>query len=398
MPVAIFNVKYSPNLGDGVIAECLEAELRRCNPVLEPRSVDLAGRSGFASSNGQGRGVLLSVLDLLPDAVRGVLVPRMLLMLVRFSLKERWRAAMGDCRAAIIGGGALFADHDQNFPIKLAGVLDICRERGLPVAIAHVGVTRGWTGAGRRRVGRALQKNAVISNSVRDEPSVGNWKSELGEFAVPMPHVAPDPGLLSCFTYGKAAKARAPGGAARVGLCVTSPLVLRLHGGRQAASRIEPWLRAGIESLLARGNEIFLFSNGSPEDEKFREGLATSFRDRPGFHLAPAFSTPGELARHIAQLDCVVAHRLHACIIAYSYRIPAIGLTWDRKLDSFFASVDRSRFVVDPAATEPGILADHVLEAIAAPPEPERHAQILSACRSGISTLAERLKQVAEAA
>lgn len=398
VPIAIFNVKYSPNLGDGVIAECLESELRRCNPMLEPRSIDLAGRSGFASSNGKGRGRLLSVLELLPDAIRGLLVPRMLRALVHFSLKERWSAAMVDCRAAIIGGGALFADHDQNFPIKLAGVLNLCGARKLPVAIAHVGVTRGWSSAARKRVGEALQKTAIISNSVRDEPSVGNWVSELGKFEVPTPHVAPDPGLLSCFTYGKAPKPPVQGASPKVGICATSPLVLRLHGDKQAASRVESWLRAGIDELLARGNEIFLFSNGSPEDEKFREAVASQFRGRSGFHLAPCFTTPGELARYIAHLDCVIAHRLHACIIAYSYRIPAIGLTWDRKLDSFFASVDRSHFVIDPAVTEPGVLAEHVLEAIAAPPEPERHAQIISACRSGISALAERLKQVEEAA
>ena len=75
---------------------------------------------------------------------------------------------------------------------------------------------------------------------------------------------------------------------------------------------------------------------------------------------------PGELAHAIARFDCVLAHRLHACIVAYSYRIPAVGFAWDRKLDSFFAQCDRSRFMTDPRETSPESLVALALVSLGA--------------------------------
>ena len=44
MIVGALNVKYSANLGDGLLAECLEAELRACGPDIQTRALDLAER------------------------------------------------------------------------------------------------------------------------------------------------------------------------------------------------------------------------------------------------------------------------------------------------------------------------------------------------------------------
>ena len=69
--VGIFNVKYSPNLGDGLLSECLEAELALTVPGLTIESFDLAGRTDYGSS-GRFRGAALSVLQRSPPMVRQV--------------------------------------------------------------------------------------------------------------------------------------------------------------------------------------------------------------------------------------------------------------------------------------------------------------------------------------
>ena len=58
MIVGTLNVKYSPNLGDGLLAECLEAELRSARPGVETRSIDLAGRTAYGEGLKHRRAIL----------------------------------------------------------------------------------------------------------------------------------------------------------------------------------------------------------------------------------------------------------------------------------------------------------------------------------------------------
>ena len=45
MKIALLNVKFSPNLGDGLLSECLERELAHALPGVEVVAIDLAGRA-----------------------------------------------------------------------------------------------------------------------------------------------------------------------------------------------------------------------------------------------------------------------------------------------------------------------------------------------------------------
>ena len=51
MKIAIINAKYSANLGDGAIAECLEDQLRKRVPNLNVFSIDRGGSSDYGGSN-----------------------------------------------------------------------------------------------------------------------------------------------------------------------------------------------------------------------------------------------------------------------------------------------------------------------------------------------------------
>jgi polysaccharide pyruvyl transferase WcaK-like protein len=391
----LFNVKFSPNLGDGIIAECLEDGLRRSHAGLAPKSVDLAGRDRFDVRAGKGRRILLQVLERLPTRLRHAAMPAFVAAVVRFRLRARWKEAIASCDSAVVGGGNLLADADQNFPIKVSNVLDLCGRQGVPVAISHVGVTPRWSNEGRSRFRSALERVRLIGVSVRDDRSAANYRDE---FDAPLPSVALDPGLLCCETYGPREAPRERS-ARRVGICLTSPLVLRLHGeGEVDGDLFMKWLRAGIERAARRGVQIVLFTNGSPEDEAFADDVMACVGDRAHVTRMPRFMSPGALVRFIGELDAVVAHRLHACIAAYSYRVPAIGLSWDRKLDSFFDLVGRRHFVCDWRSTGPGDLATLIEQAFADPPDPVRHDAVLQSCREGIAALAAKLAEAKRAA
>ncbi|WP_404477817.1 polysaccharide pyruvyl transferase family protein [Novosphingobium sp. BL-52-GroH] len=387
---AIFNVKYSPNLGDGIIAECLEGELRRADPCLDPVSLDLAGRTRFSPAHGRHRTALLSLLEWLPPALRARAIPAFLVPLVRFRLAPRWYRCLRDCDSVIVGGGALFQDVDQNFPIKIAQALRLANRRRLPVAIASVGVSRHWTPAGRKRLASGLLAARLVSLSVRDSDSGSAWRSVLGPLGVGPARFAPDPGLLSARQYGSG-PAPAPGHP-HMALCVTAPIALRLHHEEgHVESHLEAWMRAVARQLASRGHDVTLFTNGSPEDRLFRDRLRARLGEEPCVHFAPDFARPGDLARFLSGFGCVLAHRLHACIVAYSYGVPTVGFAWDRKLESFFEQTGRSRFVVDPRETSPMDLADLAVAAMAEGIDAEVHAQLIEAATSAIRTLAGEL-------
>ena len=119
MKVVIFNVKFSANMGDGVIAECLEAELRQ-RSGWDVCSIDLAGRKAWTvPADRQFRTLALSIVHHTPERLRAVAMEALLGFHVGRKLVPRWRAFLVDVDAAVIGGGQLFQDGDLNFPIKI---------------------------------------------------------------------------------------------------------------------------------------------------------------------------------------------------------------------------------------------------------------------------------------
>ena len=385
---AIFNVKFSPNLGDGLIAECLESALHAARPELAPKSIDLAGRTRYDPATGRNRRRLLRGLGHLPTPVRAALMPPLLTVYARTLLRPKWRRQLAASDVAVIGGGALLADADQNFPVKLSQVLKLCAEMERPVAIAHVGVTPGWSAGGRARFLDALRRVRLLKVTVRDRSSLTRFNTEFGDIA-PAPQLGLDPGLLCRDTYGPVVR---DAERTRIGLCLTDPLVLELHGeGRIDIDRYRAWLGAVIERLAARPGELVLFTNGSPEDEEFAAELLRKFRGLGDIQLAARPKRPADLARLVGGLECVVAHRLHACIAAYSYSVPAVGLTWDRKLDHFFDLVGRSNHLVDWRGTSPGSCVAAIERALADPIDPAAHAATLAQCRADIADLADCL-------
>ncbi|EKF18440.1 polysaccharide pyruvyl transferase, partial [Nitratireductor pacificus pht-3B] len=70
MKLLVFNVRYSPNLGDGVLALCLEAALRQAVPGLTVETIDLAGRDAYGAAGGARRRQALTLLGWLPAGLR----------------------------------------------------------------------------------------------------------------------------------------------------------------------------------------------------------------------------------------------------------------------------------------------------------------------------------------
>lgn len=386
MRVGLLNVRFSPNLGDGLLAECMENELAASPGVARVVSIDLAGRQAYGLGGVQNRGAAMRVLNAMPRPARRLAAASMLKLLVSRKLRPAWRDAMKDLDVLVLGGGNLIADHDLNFPIKIAGALDLAAAARLPVAIFGVGVSDDWSPAAQSYLDRALGKVRLVHAAVRDEKSLALWSRR---FAFPAA-VCRDPGVLAARHF---APRPSEASSRRVGLGLTDPMALSYHGGaRIAEPELTAWFAELAQGLAARGFTVALFTNGSPEDRAYLQRAAAEIRAKaPGVEVAADFRDPGELAGFVSGLDLLLAHRLHACIVAYAYGVAHLGFSWDAKVRSFFDAVGRGHYLTDavrrPAAEVLALCDAALLEGV----DEGRRASVVAEARQDIAQLHQAL-------
>ena len=397
MKVLAFNVKYSPNLGDGVLASCLDRGLRQGDPDISVETLDLAGRNDFGAQQSR-RLYALSMLQMLPKGMRAAMVELVLRRRLR-KLRELWWQRIEEADAVVIGGGNLFQDDDLNFPSKIAAVLEGVQRARKPLAVFAVGVTPHWSARARELFAK-LRDCKVVHVSVRDHGARENWIAHFGQvFPV---EVSPDPGLLAAnLLPGATQPDRGP---PLIGLGVVHPLVLRRHSGI-ARTRI-PLSREADYRLLVRwfidaGLRVMLFTNGAEEDEHFLQsilddgGARAHVRDG-SLIITPRPRTPEELVANLSRPSVLVAHRLHANIIAYSLGIPSVGLTWDQKVDSFFGETGRMEYLIRDNEVGPTGIGETALRALEAGLDLSEQARQVRKARFCLSHLAEKLRSASD--
>ncbi len=347
-----FGLRYSPNLGDGVISECLAYAIGEVAPGAAFDAVDLSARSGFGATVVRNRRLALRVLTVLPRGLRQALVAKKLGKVLDRA-EPLWRDAVAGADLVLIGGGQLFSDADLNFPLKVARAADVCAGAGVPVVVYAAGVAENWSPRGAALFARIAQSE-LLTVGLRDAQSCAAWRAQMPADA-PEPVLMRDPGVLARPCYGPVTPDD------RIGLCISDPGILRYHAEDDGAST--PFL-ALARVLMAQGHRLRLFCNGAEEDARAQADIATSLAPDIAAgraEVAEVPTRPQAMAHLIGGCAAVVAHRLHACIVAYSYRRPVVGLGWDRKVESFFDSVG-----LRDAFAAPGTPADTIADKLAA--------------------------------
>ena len=391
MKIALINVKYSPNLGDGVIAECLEAELKSRIPGASVVSIDVGGRDTFGSGGslvGKGLGLMRRVKTL-PQWLQQRLYVHLLPLLVKARYGKAWREQLSDCDAVVIGGGQLFQDVDLYFPMRIACALR-CAPKGVNLCVYAVGVSKAWSRHAARFFDSAFRHGNLRFVAVRDRASQQHWARHFPALAA---HVARDPGLLAADHYGKRTEKRAASGKKVLAIGVSDLYELQQHSASAAdvAFGHVDFYRTLVEKL-ADAFELRLFTNGADLDNAFIEKIARSFdgNSGPGRHAATFLvppRTPQELVSQISEADVVISHRLHANIIAYSYGIPTVGLGWDNKLKSFFEATGRLDAYVGASETDIDTVVRKIHEALAKGYDENLRSEVIADTRKAIDRL-----------
>jgi hypothetical protein len=205
LKIVQFGLCYSPNLGDGVIADCLAHGLTARLPGAEVAHVDISGRQARGARTIRNRRLVLAMLERLPRPLRHALARRKLNGLID-RVQDSWRAAAAGADLAVIGGGQIFSDANLNFPVKIGRAAGILAERGTPVAVHAVGVSRNWSAEGTALFARVLECDLRMVGT-RDAGSATAWAAQMP--GGPAPVLTADPGLLAAACYGPKGSASA---------------------------------------------------------------------------------------------------------------------------------------------------------------------------------------------
>ncbi|MEL6979499.1 MAG: polysaccharide pyruvyl transferase family protein [Pseudomonadota bacterium] len=361
--IRCFNVKFSPNLGDGLLSECLESALIDLGASPATHSIDLAARKAYGEEMA-GRAAVMAVLDALPKPARGALIRAPLAYKAAKSWRPHYKTGLRGADAVVIGGGNLISDLDLNFPTKLTLAIEEAEAIGAPIALYACGMATGWSKTGLRMCRKIFSSPMLKAVFVRDADSAALWEELMAPHTGHSAQVVRDPGLMACELYPAAPRAPQPRPVA--GLGIMSHIAIRYHADNAPdSSHLDQWYVGVAKGLIEKGFQVRAFTNGSPEDKQYAEQLKPAL-EAIGSAEDITFITqrdPEGLCANIADFDVMIAYRMHAVIAAYSYGVPAIALAWDRKLQSFMRSVDREAWFRDVARTTAAECVDLAAEA-----------------------------------
>jgi polysaccharide pyruvyl transferase WcaK-like protein len=276
----------------------------------------------------------------------------------------------------LIGGGQLLMDNDLVFPLKVWEIVRIAHDLDKIVTFYACGVGKKWSRLGLHLLARALFDENVMGVSVRDNGSRDILRALFpnAKFAIDL---AIDPAVCAAEAY----KINADPDSNIIGLNISAPHVLkkRVSGTKStfAVKRFRQFWLDLAEILTCDHRQFVLFTNGQVEDYAFAQHIAAEIYSKKKMkqvYLLKRPLDPRILTSQIAQFRAIVAHRLHANIIAYSMGIPSVGLIWDKKVEEFGKMTERSNFYLDPTHMDPWIVKQCLYDAMSVGVDPLRLA------------------------
>lgn len=398
MKIIIFNVKYSDNLGDGVIAECIEQTLKSSCKNSIVKSIDMSGREGFGSAGALSsisssdviRSLFKKVYGYLPNFIRERVFVRVSEKVIKKQLEPKWAKEIEDSDVVIIGGGQIFSDKLLYFPLRISFVSQLLKANSIPTAIYGVGVNDTFGKKALRLFSSLTAYRNLFFVSVRDKDSKRSLEKNFTDV---LPHVTRDPALQVANIYKSYIdKGKSSNDAKVIGISV-----MQNKGNVTNLANEDLYYELGLKLVSGGGNVVY-FTNGDPEDEVVKELIQNRMNsndsiDTTNVKFLERLQTPRQLVTTISKFDAVVAHRLHANIISYSMKIPHVGIGWSEKMASFFNSVDRSEYFVEADENlNSDVVLQKILSTLAEGIDDVKHRIVLKESESGLQMLIEAIK------
>ena len=362
---------HSPNLGDGVIADCLVHILRQVDEKTDISLVDFSGRINNSTETCAAK-TKLNCFQIVHRFLGQSKFYRKMMALLVWNCKKRkrlssyWRQKFANSNIVVIGGGQLLMDNELSFILRVREIVKTAHSLNKKVVFYACGVGDKWSRLGSHLLAKALLDDNVSWISIRDCGSRETLQSLLPSCKLKL-NIAMDPALFAADTYGINASTESN----IIGLGILSPSTLRRRtkgANNKFSTKNVRQFWINLAKLLTADHQPFaFFTNGRSDDYAFAESIIAELCSsdiNQQIVLLEQPDNPRHLVEQIAQFKAIVAHRLHANMIAYSLCIPSIGLVWDTKVAEFGKMTKRENFYLDTDQMDPNIVQQKLYEAI----------------------------------
>lgn len=244
----------------------------------------------------------------------------------------------------VVVGGGLIKYTTQYFGLGLQGLLKAAQKEQIPVVINAVGV-EGYDEANSRclELKRTLQLSALKRITTRDDLETLRNKY-IGTTSNILCKLVSDAAVWAAETYDVEKKQSA----ATIGIGVCREDMLDAHGYGISASEFFTFYEQLVRRLTVEGHKVEIFTNGLPEDNITAFKLKKRLEETGCAITYKQPDSPKELVTIVSNYKGIVAARLHACIIAYSLNIPAVGIVWNDKLTFFGRNIGCEQYFIKP--------------------------------------------------
>lgn len=342
--IILCTAKYSDNLGDGVIADCV-GYLSASLIDAEILHLDISGRSDYAVRQDNKIPLSKKIFHLAPSYLK----PLISWLGWKLIFKKRIRQKLieldfSSSDRLIFGGGQLLSDVAWNFPLKISYICQQAEKSKVPYSFNAIGVSNHFSFVGRFLFKRVLKSKYMVYLSVRDAGCINNLLNldvpaevinetvDTGLWAKEAYSIVPPP--QTCSKH-------------RVGLGVSHPSELSMHtaDGEDNNQESKFWVSL-VKEFCERNYQPVLFTNGSNDDNAYLSKVMNDLKKAGSKVEVECFipKTPKELVEKISQFDSLISHRLHANIVAHSLSIPTTALSWDRKVQSYCDLINRPQW------------------------------------------------------
>lgn len=260
------------------------------------------------------------------------------------NFKKIYQKELRQASIVVVVGGGLIKFKNQFFGASLAALLDVANDVYVPVVFNSVGV-EGYDSSWRCQfLKKMLQKKSLKYISTRDDLSLLSEMYFNGSPQIPCKLTA-DSAVWAAECYG----VKKDVSSSKIGIGTCREKLFEDYGYPISSDE----LLAFYEDLVIRLKSIYdveIFTNGLPQDNIFAFKLQKKLMNR-GLNVSVKIpKNAKDLVSIISSFKAIIAARLHACIVAYSLNIPAIGLVWNEKLrlwgnninaEDFFISYDQ---------------------------------------------------------
>lgn len=255
------------------------------------------------------------------------------------ALLDSARESIKSSDLVIFGGAPLFNYAYQNFYLRTIRTIELAQEYNVPVLFSSIGVEPySETNPKSQRLKKALHLPVVRQITTRDD--IEAVEKYLADTVTPRSLVS-DPAVFTQQVFDAVVtpkKHNKPGAKKTIGLVVTRAGIFADNGITFTESQQRQFWLDTIDQIKSRGDNYKLFTTGHFSDEVFLDSLVRE-KHIPTANVKFAVNSPEELLKELNNCDGVIAFRLHASIAAFSYKVPAIGLSWNFKVPYFYETV-----------------------------------------------------------